>query len=168
MNDVQVTNGNKFPLRGRFAAQDYNFLPGKPLEISRDAANHIFGLGQPDKTRALNCLGILKAGTTYKEALEVLANISFEEGHMVFEAQSEQGDPARPQHPQQPDKPHPPQPHPGQQPGKPGKDEEHEESEESGGTRPGAPKGPPGGKSEAVGTPLSTASDDLKRSTRKW
>ena len=62
--EVRIVNRNKFALPGRYAAVDYSFPPGKPVAISRVAADHIFGLREQNKTRALNCLGILKVGVT--------------------------------------------------------------------------------------------------------
>ena len=147
--EVRVTNRNAFALPGRYAAIDYLFRPGKPTAISREAANHIFGLGEVNKTRALNCLGILKVGVTYQEALAVLANVSFEEGRMVYETAE--------------------QPKPEPEPEQPEKDEpaEDEDEPESGG-RPGAPRSP-GKKSEAGELHVSTpASDDSKGGRRQW
>lgn len=170
MSEVQVTSHLRRTLHGRFDGQDYVFKPEDPVSIPRLAATHIFGLGQDNKTRALAQLGILKAGVTYQEALAVLRKVQFAEGHMVYEAQ-QQGPGGGQQNPQPG---HQPGQHPGQkdQPDKekkgPGKDEEHEEeSEESGGTRPGAPKGPPGRKSEAE-DPKFSASDDLSPAKRIW
>ena len=142
---VQVTNRNSFPLPGRYAAVDYVFPPNKPVKVPRAAADHIFGIGQDDKTRALNCLGILKGNVTYKEALEVLKRIQFEEGQVVFES-PEPGKHAPGKH---------------QEPGK--KDEPEDEDEETeSGDRPGAPKGP-GGKTGAE----RSAPADLD-GKRKW
>jgi hypothetical protein len=164
MNEVQVTNRNDFQLAGRFAGQNYVFPPGKPTEIPMQAARHIFGLEQDDKRRALACLGILKDRVTYQEALAVLNKVRFVEGTMNYSVQQH-----GPGGGQETDPSEHPKPQPGQPPGQPpkpgpGKDEEDNEKEESGGTRPGAPKGPPGRKSEA-GDPKFSASDDLKR---KW
>lgn len=169
----QVTNQTGSALRGRFAAEDYVFPPDKPVEISKEAAVHIFGLGQSDKTRALNCLGILVGKVTYEEALAVLQKVRFSEGHMVYEAQ-QQGPGGGQQNPGQPGQQQPGQKpgehHPGQKPGEkergPGKDEEHEESEESGG-RPGAPRSP-GRKSEGEGSMHTSPSDDHEPVKRKW
>ena len=147
--EVRVTNRNAFPLPGRYEAIDYLFRPNKPTTITRDAANHIFGLTDANKTRALNCLGILKVGVTYQEALAVLAKVSFEEGHVVYAEQ--------------------PEPEPEPEPAEPEKDEpaEDEDEKESGG-RPGAPRSP-GKKSEAGELHVSTpASDDSKGGRRQW
>lgn len=173
MNEVQVTNHTAAPLRGRFAGEDYVFPPGKPMEISRKAATHIFGLGQTDKTRALNNLGVLVGAVTYEEALEVLKKISFVEGVMVYEAQ-QQGPGGGQQTPkpgqQQPGQPKPgePQQHPDKEKRGPGKDEDADESEESGG-RPGAHRSP-GRKSEGEGSMHTSPSDDPdpEPAKRKW
>lgn len=174
MSEVQVTNHSASTLRGRFAGEDYEFPPEKPMAISRQAATHIFGLGQADKTRALNNLGVLVGTVTYKEALEVLKQISFVEGYMVYDAQ-QQGPGGGQQTPGQ--KPgQPGQQQPGQKPGEqkpehekergPGKDEDDEESQESGG-RPGAHRSP-GKKSEGEGSMHTSPSDDSVALKRKW
>ena len=162
MSDVatmQVTNRNTFPLAGRYAAIDYEFPPGKATELPREAANHIFGLGQQDKTRALNCMGILKAGVTYKEALAVLDKVIFAEGRMVYETQQEH----EPGHKQPGHKPGE-QPKPEPEPKGPGKDED--EDEEESGDSPGAPRSP-GRKSEGVMQTIAP-SGDLKPGKRHW
>lgn len=147
MDVVQVTNRNKFPLPGRYAGEDYTFPPGKPVAVSRAAAEHIFGIGQQDKTRALNNLGILIGKVTYKEALETLKRVEFTDGHVVFS-----------------ESPHEPGPGKHHEPGKkaPGKDEQEDEDETESGDSPGAPKGP-GGKSGAE----QSAPADLD-GKRKW
>lgn len=173
MSDVQVTNRNPFPLPGRYDGQDYLFPPNKPTAIPRDAATHIFGLGQSDKTRALAQLGLWKAGVSFKDALAMLDKVSFSEGRMVYEAQHEPGkhDPSKHQPGQQQAGQHQPgQQQPGEKPEQPkpgpGRGEDEEESEESGDS-PGAPRSP-GRKSEAGELQaISPASDDLKRSAKR-
>lgn len=171
MNECRVTNGNSFPLPGRFAGVDYTFPPDEPVDIPLQAARHIFQLGQDDKRRALAQLGILKGTVSYEAALAVLKKVKFVEGHMAYDAQ-QQGPGGGQQTPQPGQKPGE---QPGQKPGEhkpdpskekhgPGKDEENEESEESGG-RPGAPRNP-GRKSE--GEVQTSSSDDLAPAKRKW
>lgn len=174
MSEVQVTNRNPFPLPGRFAGQNYVFPPDKPVEISQQAARHIFGLWQDDKRRPLAQLGILKGTVSYQEALAVLNNVEFVEGQMTYQAQQQQGpgggQQTPPQPGQKPGEQHPgqqaPGQHPpGQKPGErkgPGKDEEHEEES---GEHPGAPRNP-GRKSE--GAADAASSDDLQPAKRKW
>ena len=156
--EVRIVNRNKFALPGRYAAVDYQFPPGKPVAISRVAADHIFGLREQNKTRALNCLGILKVGVTYQEALAVLANVSFEEGRMVYETGSEEPRPEP--DPQGPEGPMPPAPSPAQD-----EEEEEEDTKESGG-RPGAPRSP--GRKSEVGAITPPASDDSAPGRRQW
>lgn len=91
MPEVQVTNGNKFTLKGRFAGQDYIFEPNRPVSIPEKAAFHIFALGlEPkEKTGALNRLGLLKPDGTLEEAIAALNKVTFVAGHVVFgESQS--------------------------------------------------------------------------------
>lgn len=182
MSEVQVTNHTASALRGRFAGENYVFAPEEPTAISRQAAVHIFGLGQTDKTRALNNLGILTGEVTYKQALEVLAKISFVEGHMVYEAQQQGPGGGQQTPPPKPGEQHPGQQAPGQKqpgqqppatPGKeheekrgPAKDEDDDETQESGG-RPGAHRSP-GRKSEGEGSQHTSPSDDPEPAKRKW
>ena len=148
--EVRVTNRNSYALYGRYAAVDYQFSPGHPTAITRVAADHIFGLRDGNKTRALNCLGILKVGVTYSEALAVLAQVSFEEGRMVYET-SEAPQPE-------------PEPEP-IDPETPAQEDEEEDTKESGG-RPGAPRSP--GRKSEVGAITPPASDDSPAGRRQW
>lgn len=194
MNDVQVVNKNDFPLKGRFAAQDYVFLPGEPTAIPLAAAEHIFGMNDKDKTGALNRLQLLLPGngSTYESAMAALRRVSFRTGRVMF-AEHQQPrkpqSPPQPKHPQTQDPPEPaeeperapgvpghqqpgPQPgtqHPGTQPQRgPGKNEElpleDDEEHKESGVAP-ARRTDPGRKSEAGENPTpSSASGDLTAS----
>jgi hypothetical protein len=93
MDTIRVVNGLDRPLTGRYAAVDYTFPPGKPVDIPPDAARHIFAFGQSanaDKTRALNGLGLLGPLDNFKEAVKLLTKIKFLEGRVVFEDEPEE------------------------------------------------------------------------------
>lgn len=96
MNEIKVINHLKQTIRGRYDGEDYEFKPEVPVVLSAEAAAHIFGLGNPDKSQALNMLGFLIPGkATYEEALEKLDSISFFEGHTTFEDDVPETVPAR-------------------------------------------------------------------------
>jgi hypothetical protein len=84
--EIKVINNNAgLTLRGRYDGKDYVFAPGKSVNIDIEAAKHIFGLGEDDKSGALNKLGLLIPGRhTLEDALEKLDKISFLEGRTVF------------------------------------------------------------------------------------
>jgi hypothetical protein len=85
METIRVVNHNDQTLHGRFDGEDYEFPPELPVDISLDAAKHIFGLGQEDKAQVLNMLGWLVPGRDlYKDALKKLDRISFLQGRTVF------------------------------------------------------------------------------------
>lgn len=142
MNDVQVVNGNPFPLKGRFAAKDYDFLPGEPTAIPLAAAEHIFGWNDKDKTGALNRLGLLIPGngSTFESAMKALRNVRYDEGRVVFAQQQQPGKPGQPKHPGTQD-PAEPGDEPERAPGVPG----HQQPGPQPGTQhPGTPKPGPG------------------------
>lgn len=85
MNLIRVTSGLERPIRGRYDGKDYVFVRGKPVELTLEAAAHIFGLGKDDKRQALNQLGWLRPDGNLEEALEKLEHIKFEEGHVAYD-----------------------------------------------------------------------------------
>jgi hypothetical protein len=99
--EVQVTNGNTYPLLGRFDGRNYVFAPGTPIAVPEEAANHIFGLRQRDKNGAMNRLGLLKPGVTYEEALAALNRVTFTAVlvRVVFESPEPQPPPKPPRPP---------------------------------------------------------------------
>lgn len=122
MNDVQVVNGNRMRLKGRFAAKDYVFEPNVPTAVPLAAAEHIFGWNDKDKTGALNRLGLLTPGngSTYDSAMRALDRVTFHQGRVVFEG-GKPGKPGigQPKHPQTQD-PAEPSEEPERAPGVPG------------------------------------------------
>jgi len=83
---IRVINHNKRLFKGRYDAVDYVFRTDVPVDLPLEAAVHIFGLGNEDKTQALNMLGVLVPGRdTVEDALKWLDNFSFQQGKTVFE-----------------------------------------------------------------------------------
>ncbi len=79
MTHISVKNGNDFAIKGRYDGQDYSFPPGEPVAVPVEVANHVFGWGQPDKTRALHRLGWLSTADSMSQAQERMNRIIFEE-----------------------------------------------------------------------------------------
>lgn len=134
MPDVKVINHNSFPLKGRFASQDYFFPAGGSATVPEKAAEHIFALNEEreKKTGALNRLGLLcgRPGDTLEKAYEALDNMEFHMGQTVFETPE-------------------PMPPPQEQPI---------------GDNPGAPRSPGGeSEPEAGSSPLASGPDALAR-----
>jgi hypothetical protein len=83
--EIKVINHNAEVLRGRYDGKDYVFAPEKAITLPLDAATHIFGLGDEDKSSYLNKLGLLIPGRhTLEDALLKLEKITFMEGRTVF------------------------------------------------------------------------------------
>jgi len=61
---IGVKNRSKTKLAARFDGKEYEFPADEKVvtPIPEDAAHHIFGYGERDKTRALQRLGWLRAG----------------------------------------------------------------------------------------------------------
>lgn len=81
---VQVTNQTGEDIEGRFSGTDYVFPVGETRVLPVIAARHIFGFGDPDKTRAILRLGWGNLATDAKQdgkkiALDRLKKIRFEE-----------------------------------------------------------------------------------------
>ena len=57
IHEIFVTNKNDFLHEDRYAGDDYCFPPGEKVLIPIDAARHMFGFQNPDKTDALVRLG---------------------------------------------------------------------------------------------------------------
>jgi hypothetical protein len=94
MSNIKVINHLPTKLEGRYDGEDFTFLPEVPTILSLEAATFIFQLGEEDKTRALNGLGLLIPGKhTYEEAVAKLDSISFIEGQFRFDDEDEEDDP---------------------------------------------------------------------------
>mgnify|MGYP003385337456 CR=1 FL=1 len=93
---LKVTNTGAFDLIDRFAGEDYVFPAGKSLEISEDAARHIFGFGDHEKRPYLVRLGWLKFSQDYDDAMQKMGAFVFgasgpEVEEDLSEAENEQG-----------------------------------------------------------------------------
>jgi hypothetical protein len=98
MEMIRVVNHNDETLRGRFNGEDFAFPKGKAVDITLDAAKHIFGLGAEDKGQALNMLGWLVPGRdTMVDALKKLDRVSFLEGRTVYEEEGSEPSEDEPQ-----------------------------------------------------------------------
>jgi hypothetical protein len=91
---LKVVNHNKgLTLRGRYDGEDYVFPPDESVTLPFDAAAHIFGIGNEDKSQALNMLGLLIPGRdTMEDALAKLDQVSFHEGRMTFDDEQLESD----------------------------------------------------------------------------
>jgi len=65
---LAVTNGSRERLRARFHGQMYEWVPGETVNISVDAARHIFDFGKEDKTTAFLRLGWINANQPSMDA----------------------------------------------------------------------------------------------------
>lgn len=74
---VRVKNTMADTIVGRFAGKDYYFKKGEPLDIHLDAARHIFGFKQEDKSSALARLGWATSSDQIPAAMDRLMKVSF-------------------------------------------------------------------------------------------
>lgn len=74
---IGVKNNGAKEIVARYDGKDYTFPVGMPVAISREAAVHIFGLGQEDKTRALQRLGWMRNAEQYATAVARLDAVQF-------------------------------------------------------------------------------------------
>lgn len=78
---VKNNTGNLFT--GRFDGIDYPFPPGEEVMITKDAARHIFGLGEADKTAVLVRHGWMKGSHDRDAAMSILNGFSFSQTKLV-------------------------------------------------------------------------------------
>lgn len=74
----KITNKNEFTFTGRFDGKDYRFPAGKTVSCPDDAAAHIFGVGQQDKTAVLSRNGWATFSGSLAEGMAVLNKFQFE------------------------------------------------------------------------------------------
>ncbi len=76
---IGVKNLSGHKLTGRFNGQDFVFEADEKVTtpVSEDAARHIFGYGERDKSRALLRLGWIANGAGMEEALARLGKFQF-------------------------------------------------------------------------------------------
>lgn len=82
---LRVTNGLKEKVAGRYDGVDYVWKPGQVLDIPVMAAEHIFGYGLDDKSRAMNRLGWMPSSALADEAYEKLGLMGFDVVEQVFQ-----------------------------------------------------------------------------------
>lgn len=70
---IYVTNHTQEPLKDGFGGVFYDFLPGKTVELSEEAARHIFGYNDPNKAPYLARLGWVKSTKEMQDGLDRLA-----------------------------------------------------------------------------------------------
>jgi hypothetical protein len=63
---IYVTNNSDQDLRDGFGGVFYDFKKGATVEISEEAARHIFGYGKEDKTTHLARLGWIKTANDFQ------------------------------------------------------------------------------------------------------
>jgi hypothetical protein len=91
LTDIQflsVTSRLQKKFRARYVGIDYDFRQNEAVNLPIDAARHIFGFGEDDKTASLHRLGWLTHTEGLEEALEKLSKIEFEPVQQVFELAS--------------------------------------------------------------------------------
>jgi hypothetical protein len=100
MGSVFVTNTNDFQHQDRFDGVDFLFPSNEKVLIPTDAAVHMFGYQQPDKSETLVRLGwamrydpTTKNFEEDKEGVRKLANFVFEEAVMVSKSSVERRQP---------------------------------------------------------------------------
>lgn len=82
---LAVTNGLAEKIRARFHGQAYEWMPGETVNISLDAAKHIFDFGKEDKSTAFLRLGWINANQPSMEvAFAKLEELDFEPILQVF------------------------------------------------------------------------------------
>jgi len=74
----KITNGLKEDFVGRFNGNDYKFPAGEPAYCEDDAAMHIFGIGQKDKTEILSRHGWATYASSIEEGMKKLNAFKFE------------------------------------------------------------------------------------------
>jgi hypothetical protein len=74
---IGVKNKSEVTVKARYNGEDFTFSPGIAVAVSEDAAAHIFGYGEKDKTRALHRLGWMTSAGQYEEGLRRLEDFAF-------------------------------------------------------------------------------------------
>lgn len=79
MSYLYVCNNGKADFQDRYDGVDYVFPKGQTVQIPPDAARHIFGYGEGDKSRAMRRQGVMLHSTDGPKAQEWLNQFSWEE-----------------------------------------------------------------------------------------
>ena len=82
----KITNRNKESFTGRFNGTDYEFPVNKPAMCDDEAAAHIFGIGQPDKSAVLARHGWAAVTASIDQGLRILNAFTFEHVIPAYDA----------------------------------------------------------------------------------
>lgn len=82
---LAVTSNFDKKFKGKFHGVEYLWKPGDTVNMPVEAAAHIFGFGEEDKTRALHRAGFLTTVEDMDEAMAKLGKFSFAPVEQVFE-----------------------------------------------------------------------------------
>ena len=82
---LAVTSNFDKKFKGKFHGVAYEWKPGATVNMPVEAAAHIFGFGEEDKTRALHRAGFLSTVDDMDAAMEKLGKFSFAPVEQVFE-----------------------------------------------------------------------------------
>lgn len=74
---IVIVNNSDAEFADRFNGQDFLFPVGKKVLLSEDAARHIFGLGETDKTATFARLGWIRTSGDYESAMLRLGKFAF-------------------------------------------------------------------------------------------
>lgn len=74
----KIRNGNATDFEASFNGKLYKFPAGKTVACEDDAAKHIFGIGEQNKTPVLARHGWVKVMGSTEEGLAILKNFKFE------------------------------------------------------------------------------------------
>lgn len=85
---IGVKNKGTETLKARYDGKDYVFAPDQTVACPVEAAQHIFGYGQDDKTRSLHRLGWITSNGQTEAALERLKDFTFVEAQVTFKDES--------------------------------------------------------------------------------
>jgi hypothetical protein len=89
---LKVTNKSDIDFADRFDGNDYSFPKGSTVAISEDAARHIFGFGEPEKTPCLVRLGWMKSSREYDEAMKIMSGFVFSVGDTLNDGEIQQNE----------------------------------------------------------------------------
>lgn len=82
----RITNGNDFDFIGRANGKDYLFPKGQPVYCDDEPAQHIFGIGQADKSAVIGRHGWAGTTASLLQGLSVLNAFAFEHMSPVYDA----------------------------------------------------------------------------------
>jgi|GEM_PF-3997427 hypothetical protein len=87
----KITNGNEFKFKARFDGMEFVFPPGEAVMCQDEAAQHIFGIAERDKTPVLARHGWVKPMAPLDDGMAILNRFKFEHVEQRFDAPLAQG-----------------------------------------------------------------------------